>query len=290
MREMRSPVYKKRLTVCICAIAVVVLLVAGLVYWRGANTVRVPILMYHHLSETGDPGSTISAEAFESHIEALSGAGYEAVSFEELLDYVNNGAPLPKRPVIITFDDGYMSVYETAFPILKKYNMKATSFIIGILHGESVYKGRDYLPITPHFGDTEAREMAASGIFSIQSHSYDMHHYIPYEAGSPRVGILRKDDESEDEYLEAFIEDYTLSANQIANAVGLRPFAYSYPFGRSTQTAENILKDLGVTVTLTIVAKHNTVVKNSPDSLFSLGRFNVPGDMTAQELLAMIKR
>ena len=282
--------FKKRFAIYLCIIAAALMLfIIGLSYWRNAFTARVPILMYHHLAETGASGSTISAEVFESHIKALSDAGYNAVSFADLSDYVSNGAPLPKRPVIITFDDGYMSVYEMAFPILQKYGMKATAFIIGIHHGSKVYKGRSYLPITPHFGDAEADIMSASGIFSIQSHSFDMHHYIPYETDSPRIGVLQRDDESDDEYIEAFIEDYTIVADQIENAVGVRPFVYSYPFGRRTELAESLLKDMGVTVTLTIVEKHNTVVRNSPDSLFALGRFNVPGDMTADELLALIK-
>ena len=285
---MRSNVTKKQLTIYIFAVTAVLALAIGPGYWHDANTVRVPILMYHHLSDSGNPGSVISAEVFESHVKALGDAGYTSISFEDLYDYVISGTPLPDRPIILTFDDGYMSVYDVALPILKKYDMKATALIIGAFHGESVYKGFDYLPITPHLGDAEAAEMVASGVFSIQSHSFDMHHYTPYETDSPRTGILRRAGESLDDYIEAFTADFDIAAAQIENAVGVRPFVYSYPFGRSTRQAERLLKDMGVTVTLTTAANANTVVRNSPKSLFGLGRFNVPGDMPAEELLAMI--
>ena len=279
---------KKQLAAYICIAALVLALSVGAAYWRSAYVARVPILMYHHISDSGEPGSTIPPETFESQIKALADAGYTAISFEELHDHVTAGTPLPELPIMITFDDGYMSVYDIAFPILKKYNMKATAFIIGIFHGQSIYKGMKDLRITPHFGDAEAREMASSGVISIQSHSYDMHQFIPYERSAPREGILRRDDESMDEYIEAFVTDFTLAADQIENITGERPFVYSYPFGRSTRLSERLLKEMGVTVTLTTKAKINTVIKGAPWSLYKLGRINVPADMTAEQLLEAI--
>ena len=282
-------VTKKQILLYICTIAVLLLLIFGLAQWNETRTARIPILMYHHLADTGEPGSTISAETFESHIKALIDGGYTAVSFEELRGYVLDGAPLPKRPVAITFDDGYRSVYEIAFPILRKYNTKATAFIVGVLQGESTYKGVASRPITPHFGDAEAKEMADSGIISIQSHSYDMHHLIPYEPEAPRVGVLKRKGESRDEYIEALAEDITLASAQIENMVGVKPFAYSYPYGARTRQADRVLKDMGISVTVTTFADYNTVIRNSPGSLRNLSRYNVPGDMTAEALLAMIE-
>ena len=285
---MRCKVIRKKITLYLCAIAALLLLIFGLAYWNETHVARIPILMYHHLAETGVPGSTISADFFEAHIKALKDAGYTSVSFEDLCDYVYNGASLPEQPVVITFDDGYKSVYDEAYPILRKYDTKATVFIIGVLHGESHYKGRNDLSITPHLDDAEVKEMAASGMISIQSHSYDMHQLVPYEPESPRVGILRREDESKAEYEAAFTEDFTLASGQIEQITGLNPFVYSYPYGRFTRLSERLLKNMGVMVTVTTVAKTNIITKNSPNSLFKLGRYNVPGDMTPKELLTMI--
>ena len=281
---------KKQVIVYICSATLIFLFIVGLAYWHDTHTIKVPILMYHNIEENGDLNSTISAGAFEQQINALYDAGYTAISFSDLQAYVVDGVALPDRPVLITFDDGYMSVYDFAFPILQKYNMKATAFIIGVFYGESTYKGLSYLEITPHFGDAEAREMVASGVFSIQSHSYDMHQFIPYEAGPARIGALRRADESNEAYIEAFNADFSLAADQIEKSVGVRPFVYSYPFGRRTAQTDRLLKDLGVTITVVTSAYTNMLVRNSHGSLLRLGRYNVPGDMTAEELLAMLQR
>ena len=249
--------------------------------------VRIPILMYHHFADDDSPGTIISAANFEKQLKILSDEGYTAISFQELCNFVYDGAGLPERPFIITIDDGYLSVYETAFPILSKYDMKATVFIIGVSHGKSLYKDTQY-PIIPRFGDAEALEMTRSGVISIQSHSYDMHQHEPYEPGPFRKGVLQRGDESDEEYVEAFKADFGQAADQIEAMTGARPFVFSYPFGISDSRTDSLLRDMGVKVTLTITAGFNTVSTGKPESLLSMNRFNVPGDMTPEELLEMI--
>ena len=253
----------------------------------GSNSVRIPILMYHHFADEGTPGTIISARVFENQLKALSDAGYNAISFEELRGYVHDGAALPERPFVITIDDGYLSVYETAYPILARYNMKATVFIIGVSHGKSLYKDTQH-QIIPRFGDAEAQEMVRSGLISIQSHSFDMHQHEPFETGPYRKGILQREDESDEEYTGAFKSDFEQAAAQIEDMLGVRPFVFSYPFGLRNSAADKLLREMGVGVTLTIAAGFNTVTKNDPNSLFNMNRFNVPGDMSPDELLEMI--
>lgn len=289
---------KKRLTVLIFSATAALALIAGMVVLldpfgrfedqtRNESTARIPILMYHHFADEGSPSTVISAAQFENQIKALSDAGYTAITFEELCDYVFSGAPLPERPLIITIDDGYLSVYETAFPILKKYDMKATVFIIGVSHGKSVYKDTQH-PITPRFNNAQALEMAESGIISIQSHSYDMHQHEPFETDSFREGVLQRDDESDEDYIKSFTADFQRAAAQIEDMLRMRPFVYSYPFGFYSDMSEMLLRNLDVKVTLTTVYGVNTVVIDSPESLFGLKRFNIHGDMSVEELLATI--
>lgn len=98
---------------------------------------------------------------------------------------MEKGEALPEKPVVITFDDGYQSNYEYAYPILKKYGMKATIFVIGSSVGKDEYKDTG-LPMLPHFGVSEAREMENSGLISIQSHTYDLHQNGECEKGIPQ--------------------------------------------------------------------------------------------------------
>jgi len=283
---------KKTTTVVIIGLAVLILL-AGIfvpLFYTGtlgSQNVFVPILMYHQFSDEEPSGTNITAGAFESQLKALADAGYTTISFQELCDYVYEGAPLPKKPLVITIDDGYMHVYDTAYPLLKKYDMKATVFIIGVTHGKEFYKDTTF-KVIPHLGDAQVRELEESGVLSVQSHSYDMHQYEPYETGPARVGVLQLEGESEEEYIRYFNEDIRLASEQLEGITGAELLVFSYPYGKCSELSERLLKEAGVKVTLTIVEGVNNVIRNSPESLFSLKRYNVPGDMTPEELLEKI--
>ena len=250
---------------------------------------QVPILMYHHLSEDVANSEMVSPEQFEAQIRALSEAGYTGVSFDELQGYVLRGEPLPEKPVVITFDDGYLSNYTLAYPILQKYNMKATIFAIGVSFGKDHYKDTDYA-MTPHFGAAEAKEMTDSGLISIQSHTYDMHQWPPYEDGSAAVreNILPLAGESEEAYVQALTEDFTKSRAQLEDATGQPVDVLAYPAGQYSTLAQVTLQELGVHVTLSTNPGVNTVVKGLPQTLYAMLRFGITDDITPAALLALI--
>ena len=85
-------------------------------------------------------------------MDALKEAGYQAVTIPQVIDYVENGAPLPARPILITMDDGYGSNLDAAAPILEETGMCATVFAIGINEGEEYY---------PHSGEPMWQERFA---------------------------------------------------------------------------------------------------------------------------------
>ena len=250
---------------------------------------QVPILMYHHLSEDVTNSEMVSPEQFEAQIRALSEAGYTGVSFDELQGYVLRGEPLPEKPVVITFDDGYLSNYTLAYPILQKYNMKATIFAIGVSFGKDHYKDTDYA-MTPHFGAAEAQEMADSGLISIQSHTYDMHQWPPYEDGSAAVreNILPLAGESEEAYVQALTDDFTKSRVQLEAATGQPVDVLAYPAGQYSTLAQVTLQELGVHVTLSTNPGVNTVVKGLPQTLYAMLRFGITDDLTPEALLELI--
>lgn len=252
-------------------------------------SMQVPILMYHHLSEDVTNSEMVSPAQFEVQIRALSEAGYTGVSFDELQAYVLRGEPLPEKPVVITFDDGYRSNYTLAYPILQKYNMKAAIFVIGVSFGKDHYKDTDYA-ITPHFGAAEAAEMAASGLVSIQSHTYDMHQWLPYETGSAvRENILPLPGESEEAYVQTLTEDFTRSRAQLESATGQPVDVLAYPAGQYSTLAQVTLQLLGVHVTLSTNPGVNTVVKGLPQTLYAMLRFGITEDVTPEALLDMIQ-
>src|SRR5215207_5305181 len=97
---------------------------------------RVPILMYHYVSELPPDaddirvGLTVSPQMFREHMQYLQTAGYQTVSLYEINLALEHGTPLPPKPVVLTFDDGYIDHYSTVFPILQEYSFTGTFFII----------------------------------------------------------------------------------------------------------------------------------------------------------------
>ena len=99
----------------------------------GEDSVRVPILMYHSiLKDSARQGKyVISPAVLAADLDALQAKGYTAITVSDLLAYVQDGADLPEKPVMITFDDGYSNNYIYAYPLLKQRGMKAVVSIIG---------------------------------------------------------------------------------------------------------------------------------------------------------------
>ena len=96
----------------------------------------IPILMYHSISV--NPRNTLLVEPnkFEDEIKYLHDANYHTLSFKDLEDW-KVGNPIAVKPVLITFDDGYKDNYTNAYPILKKYNMKGTVFLVSSFVGDN---------------------------------------------------------------------------------------------------------------------------------------------------------
>jgi peptidoglycan/xylan/chitin deacetylase (PgdA/CDA1 family) len=100
---------------------------------------QVPILMYHDVASTAAPGFafyTVAPERFRAQMRFLAWAGYTSVSLDALAEHLISQRPLPERPVVITFDDGFRSCIENAVPVLDRYGFTATFFIVAGLVGD----------------------------------------------------------------------------------------------------------------------------------------------------------
>lgn len=258
------------------------------------NAVEIPILMYHDLvEEAGD--SSISRDImwvgqFRRQMELLLDHGFEPISFDQLIAFCKEGEELPQKPVIVTFDDRYSSFYELAFPILKELSIQATVFPIGVSVGKDTYKDTG-ISMIPHFDWQQAQEMASSGLVSIQSHSYDMHQWAPYEAGNPEVRMtaVQQPWETDTEYALAFQLDLTKSRQDIYLAIGMKPVVYSYPSGAHTERSEELLTEAGIECSVTIQGGKAQVRPGVPESLYGLNRFYITPDVTDEKFLEMVK-
>lgn len=119
------------------AIALVLLVLAsGFGLWLSDKYV-VPIMMYHNVeqSDTSRP-NWVSPERFRWHMQYLKKHGYRVIRFNELIEAIKEGKSLPRKTVVVTFDDGYANNYTHAFPILQEYQFPAILFVPSDLLGQ----------------------------------------------------------------------------------------------------------------------------------------------------------
>ena len=94
-------------------------------------TVELPILLYHHVVPAHAQGPLfVTPEGFEKQLQYLQDNGYQSVSFDDVADCLEFGVPLPERPVILSFDDGWENQFQYAFPLLQKYGFTGTFYVV----------------------------------------------------------------------------------------------------------------------------------------------------------------
>lgn len=113
----------------IIAILLIGIFLAGFAAHRTTSRVSVPVLAYHRIN-TPEDEMTVKPEDFESQLRYLQNEGYTSVTLDEVLAFMQGDAPLPPKPIVITFDDGYEDNQRIAVPILRKYGFKAIIFVI----------------------------------------------------------------------------------------------------------------------------------------------------------------
>lgn len=123
------------------------------------KSIRVPVLMYHSINTNSSNNLIITPREFEKQIKWLKENEFTSLSLPELYSILTTGKNVPLKPIVLTFDDGYEDNYTKAYPILKKYNFKATIFLITNTIGQP-----------SRLKENQIREMYANNI-DFQSHT-----------------------------------------------------------------------------------------------------------------------
>lgn len=248
------------------------------------ESVDVPIIMYHHfLKEQARWGKyVISPDDFEKDLIYLEEHGYTTVLMQDLINYVYSNIPLPEKPIVITFDDGYLSNYAYIYPILQKHNAKAVISIVGVYTDLFTENPDDKINYS-HLNWDQVKELVDSPNVEIQNHSYDMHKV------SPRRGSSRKKGESDKDYINALDKDILYFQNLIEEHTGYRPTTYTYPLGETCKGSEEILRNMGFVSTLTCYEGVNVITKD-PESLFELKRYNRPAGINRDKFFGQFEK
>jgi peptidoglycan/xylan/chitin deacetylase (PgdA/CDA1 family) len=213
--------------------------------------IHVPILMYHYVGELPpNPDATridltVPLDMFRAHMEYLKEQGYTTISLYQLDDALLNGTPLPPKPVILTFDDGYIDQYINVFPLLRENGFTATFFIITGMPD-------NHEPGYMNWG--QIREMANAG--------------MGMEAHTKTHQDLRNRD-------YAFLVYELLGSIQSLQAyTGHEPHMFAYPVGHYDDMTLNVLRQLGVWRAVT--TEHGSL--ETTDNRLEVPRLRVNGD------------
>ena len=220
--------------------------------------VKIPILMYHAIhvmdpSEAANAGLIVDPTTFESHLQALKEAGYYTLTPDEAYKALTeNVLPENKKVVWLTFDDSLKDFYTNAFPLLQKYQMKATNNVITGF----VQAGReDMLTLD------EIKEMKEKGM-SFEDHTVN-HPDLSTATADQQTLELRDS--------KAFLDD---NLSQTTSTV-------AYPSGRYSDATLQIAEGLGYKMGLTT----NNGLASLSNGLLSLNRVRVNPTTTAEDLL-----
>jgi biofilm PGA synthesis lipoprotein PgaB len=251
------------------------------------------VLSYHEVAEPGRanaPAYSVTPTEFVRQMDWLRNRGYRFVSVGDVLAARDGTRPLPERPVLITFDDGYQSVYDNAWPILRTFGIPAVINVVGSWlegTGNVDYDGKA-LPRSEVATWEELREMVAGGLVEIGSHSYDLHRGI---TGNPQGNMqpaatsrryLPEERRYEDEaaYRQRIRADLERSRDLIRRHTGRAPRVVAWPYGRYNRATRELAERLGMPIGLTLDDGANQ--RDTP--LWGLRRILVGGGMGLRDL------
>ena len=210
--------------------------------YNGGSVFGVPVLMYHEFVTKEDLDSGIAfdeyavyADEFESDLKWMKEKGYTTITSEQLIDYLSGKGDMPEKPVIITIDDGKYGVYKRAWPLLKKYKMKASLSVIGYeIDGATNAPDARVKSEAPYCTWQEIAEMSSSGAVEIISHT-DKQHYFSHDG---RCGASTKDGDTMSTFLPIAQKDFSDTTRSFKQYLDKKPLAMAYPYSRRTELSD----------------------------------------------------
>jgi peptidoglycan/xylan/chitin deacetylase (PgdA/CDA1 family) len=214
---------------------------SGMVY-HPAGPVTVPILLYHRISDKGRTRYFVTVASFRAQMRELHDAGYQTITVTQLAEVIRAGGYLPEKPIILTFDDGFLDVYENAFPILQSYNFQGVAYIITGTLGTRLSYG--------YMQEEELKELAEAG-WEIGSHT------ISHEnLKETRLGAEKEIRQSKEE-----LED----------KIGMPVRSFSYPYAVANDWIKARVEESGYEAAVGV----GMLTTHEPDRLYFLSRREV---------------
>jgi peptidoglycan/xylan/chitin deacetylase (PgdA/CDA1 family) len=221
----------------------------------GKGSVQVPVLMYHSVDDSIPGIYSFKAAAFDQQMKFLKDAGYTALSFQKYRDIITGKASAPEKPVLITFDDGFLNNYTIAMPILQKYDFPATFFIISNLIGAE-----------NRVSAAQIKEMHAKG-FDIGNHALN-HEFLPDYSYDQQYAILKE------------------AKQKLEAAVGDKIYSFGIPYGALNTDTIGVLDRLDYEMAF---SSYDGVSSNL-DNPLTIRRLFISGDYSFEQFKNIVEQ
>lgn len=233
----------------------------------------LPIVMYHQIAKSPSRAGAycVTLGELENDLKYIKECGYTTITVSELIDHVENGAPLPEKPIMVTIDDGFETVYKYLLPLLQELDMKAVASVVGAFTDLYTESGDHSLSYS-HMNWEEVSELANGNTIEIQNHSYNLHKVNDHG----RNGAKKVNGESEQEYAEFLSADVGKMQEELQEHTGKKAIAFAYPFGSYSEESPEVLKNMGFKAALICEEKLNFIDTEDTAWLFRLRRYNRP--------------
>ncbi|MFI9052710.1 polysaccharide deacetylase family protein [Streptomyces sp. NPDC053427] len=232
---------------------------------RPAGRTAVPVLMYHAVSATPSPAArqlSVSPRAFTRQLALLAAHGCTPLTTAALATAWRTGRPLPARPVLITFDDGYEGVHRHALPALAAHGFAATLFVTtGWLRGPYGTGGAPDTMLDWH----QVRQLAAAGV-EIGGHSHRHPRLDDLDDARLRQEVLRCKD-------------------IVAEETGGAPESFAYPYGYSSRRVRRAVRGLGFRQALAV----GNALADREQGPYALRRLTIRRDTRPEEFARIIE-
>lgn len=197
--------------------------IAAICFFVATHAQAAVVILYHHVSDKTPKSTSISQAQFEAQMDYLEKNNFTIVPLLELTEKLRKGDPLPDKTAAISFDDSYASVYDSAYPRLKKRGWPFTFFV----NTDSVGTSKLFVSWD------QLREMSKNGV-TIANHT-TKHNHLP----------RRENTESNSQWRERITAEITHAQKKIAQEIGSAPKILAYPFGEYDADVQQIAKKLG---------------------------------------------
>ncbi|WP_438446162.1 polysaccharide deacetylase family protein [Gorillibacterium sp. sgz5001074] len=214
---------------------------------------QVAVLMYHHVHDQDKSSGTVTTKLFRDQLTYLKSKSYHFITLDELKAFMK-GSPVPSNAVLITFDDGYESFYQNAYPILNELHIPAVNFII---------TGTIDDPLSGNIPFMSRKELqslyAAKGVADIECHTDALHDKLDGKALlTQRIPVSGNRTENTDEYKSRITADAQACVRKVNEVYPGSGNALAYPFGIYNEEAADALKAGGIKMAFTIMPKMTT--------------------------------